>query len=406
VSGSVASAWPSGRPHVGILGGGQLARMLVLAGTPMGVRFGVFDSVADGVAGHVAPLTVGSFDDLGAIDRWVARGVDGSRPFDVVTYEFENVPVVAARHLESRGAVWPPAVALEESQDRVREKAMFNRLGIATAGFEPVHTREALLAAIARLGVPSLLKTRRLGYDGKGQTVIKNAADVERAWALLGPMAASAGGLVLEAFVPFERELSIVAARGRDGSVAFWPLTQNEHREGILRVSIAPAAGVSAELQAAAEGFARRVMEHLGYVGVLAIELFDLGATAAGGRLIANEMAPRVHNSGHWTIEGSQTSQFENHVRAVCGWPLGSTAMRWPGARAAMVNMIGSLPERGELLRLGAGVHWHDYGKQAKPGRKLGHVTVSGDDSLVRSALSAIREAIQTAELGHSTQTQ
>lgn len=394
---SASAAWQAAsldRPHVGILGGGQLARMLVLAGAPMGVRFGVYDSVADGVAGHVAPLTVGSFEDLAALDRWVARGVDGSRPFDVVTYEFENVPVVAALHLASRGAVWPPAVALEESQDRVREKTMFNRLGIATAGFAAVNTREELVAATQRLGLPAVLKTRRLGYDGKGQTVVKDAGDIDRAWGLIGPAVASAGGLVLEAFVPFERELSIVAARARDGAVAFWPLTQNEHREGILRVSIAPAADISAEVQAIAEGFARRVMEHLGYVGVLAIELFDLGAKAGAGRLIANEMAPRVHNSGHWTIEGSQTSQFENHVRAVCGWPLGQAAMRWPGARAAMVNLIGSLPERAARERLMAeGVHWHDYGKEPRPGRKVGHVTVAGEGAMIVERIRAIMDA-------------
>jgi 5-(carboxyamino)imidazole ribonucleotide synthase len=334
--------------------------MLALAGYPLGLRFRFLDPSAEASAGQLAEQMVGDYDDPAALERF-AEGLD------VVTYEFENVPVETARVLLERVAVHPPPAALEVAQDRLAEKSFFRDHGIPTALFLPVDTREELSKALRTLGTPAVLKTRRFGYDGKGQVVIGSGTDIEAAWVALGGRP-----LILEGFVQFDRELSVLAVRGRDGEMAFYPLVENHHREGILRLSIAPAPHVTEEMQATAEGYARRVMEALDYVGVLAIELFEVQ-----GELLANEMAPRVHNSGHWTIEGAETSQFENHMRAILGMPLGSTA---PRGHSAMLNIIGSLPDTVEVLRL-PNTHLHLYGKAPRPGRKIGHITLRADDA-------------------------
>ena len=317
---------------VGVIGGGQLGRMLALAGIPLGLSFRFLDPSPDAPAGEVGELLVGAYDDPALLDR-LAGGAAA------VTYEFENVPVQAARRV---GAV-PSATALEHAQDRLVEKRLFRRLGIPTARIDDeVET------------YPALLKSRALGYDGKGQRLVET-------WPGTVP------GHVLEERVPFDRELSLLAVRGTDGDTRFWPLVENVHEGGILRTSRAPAAGAP---QAEAEEYGRRLLDELGYVGVLALELFDVG-----GRLLANEFAPRVHNTGHWTIEGAETSQFENHLRAVLGVPLGPTASR----PSAMVNLIGSVPPLDELLRI-PGAHVHLYGKEPRAGRKLGHVTLVEPD--------------------------
>jgi 5-(carboxyamino)imidazole ribonucleotide synthase len=344
----------------GILGGGQLGRMIALAAYPLGVRCSVLDPAADPCAAQVCGHVRGEFDDFQALYQLV-------RESDAVTYEFENVPVESARWLAERVPVFPPPRALEVSQDRLSEKTFFQELGIPTPPFAAIDTREQFDAAVTEIGLPAVLKTRRFGYDGKGQAVLRSTADAERAWERLGGRP-----LILEGFVPFDRELSVIAVRGRDGAVVCYPLIENEHRDGILHRSLAPAARTGEELTERAQEFAIRVMTELGYVGVLTIEWFQ-----DGPRLLANEMAPRVHNSGHWTIEGARTSQFENHVRAVCGLPLGSAAaVGW----SAMFNFIGSVPPAPEVLRL-TNAHLHTYGKSDRPGRKVGHVTLRANSA-------------------------
>jgi 5-(carboxyamino)imidazole ribonucleotide synthase len=333
--------------------------MLAIAGYPLDIRCTTLDPARDSAASQVAPSIVGPYDDREAL----ARLAGGS---DVVTYEFENVPVDAARFLMELAPLFPPAEALEVAQDREREKALFDDVRLPTAPHEAVSTPGELRSAIERLGTPAVLKTRRLGYDGKGQAVIHDAVLAEDAWRTIGEVPS-----ILERLVRFDRELSILGVRGRDGSFAFYPLVENRHEDGILRMSIAPAPGMIDELQAKAESHARAVMDRLEYVGVMAIELFEVG-----GDLLGNEMAPRVHNSGHWTIEGAETSQFENHLRAVTGLPLGSTASR---GSSTMVNMIGTAPDVAALAAV-AGAHVHLYGKESRRGRKLGHVTIVGDE--------------------------
>jgi 5-(carboxyamino)imidazole ribonucleotide synthase len=353
---------------LGILGGGQLGRMLALAGYPLGLRFRFLDPSPDAPAGHLAELLAGPLDDPETLARFAAG-------LDAVTYEWESVPVEAARHLARRLPVAPSPRALETAQERLLEKTFFREQGIPTAEFAPVESRAELDAALRRLGVPAVLKTRRLGYDGKGQHLLRRPEDAGPAWEAVGGVP-----LLLERFVSFRREVSLVAARGRDGETAFYPLVENHHRDGILRLSLAPAPGLTPELQRQAEEHGRRALAALGYVGVLAIEFFE-----QDGRLIANEMAPRVHNSGHWTIEGAVTSQFENHLRAVAGLPLGSTALT---GHSAMLNLIGEAPEPARVLAVPE-AHLHLYGKSAAPGRKLGHVTVRADDPDRRDALAA-----------------
>ena len=367
---------------VGILGGGQLARMLALSGVPLGLRFQVLDPSADACAGHVAPLLVGGYGDRAALDDFAGR-------VDVATFDFENVPADAAQHLAASVDVLPNPAALAAVQDRLTEKTLFRKLGIPVPAFEDVVSREGLDAAIARVGAPCILKTRRLGYDGKGQFRIREASDADAAWQALGAQAQQVG-LILEAFVPFERELSVVAVRGRNGEFRTWPLTWNWHVDSVLSASLAPAPAVGPALAEAAFAHARRLAEELDYVGVFALELF-----CRGGELLANEMAPRVHNSGHWTIEGAQTSQFENHLRAVLGLPLGATDAI---GHACMLNWIGEMPDPAPVLRE-AGGHWHDYGKQARPGRKVGHATVRADTpEALAAALERIGQALSREE--------
>jgi 5-(carboxyamino)imidazole ribonucleotide synthase len=375
--------------------------MLALAGYPLGLRFRFFDPAPDSPAGQLAEHVVAEYDDWDALRRF-AQGVDA------ITYEFENVPVETARFLTQFAPVYPPPQALEAAQDRLNEKTLFRRLGIPTPPFAPVDSRGQLDAAVRDLGLPAVLKTRRLGYDGKGQHVLRAPESVDAAWQALG-----GASLILEGFVPFEREVSVLAVRSRTGESAFYPLVENHHRDGILRLSLAPStraplpagegrglenteahslspwerAGVRANLHATACDYASRVTQHLDYVGVLAIEFFQ-----HDGRLLANEMAPRVHNSGHWTIEGAETSQFENHLRAVLGWPLGSTASR---GCSAMLNLIGALPEAQAVLAL-PNAHLHLYGKAPRPGRKLGHITLRAEDP--ESLYNLVEQARPIAE--------
>ncbi|HZH42887.1 MAG TPA: 5-(carboxyamino)imidazole ribonucleotide synthase [Lysobacter sp.] len=348
---------------VGILGGGQLARMLALAGAPLGLRFRVLDQTAEACAGQFAPLIVGDYTDHDALAAFASQ-------VDVATFDFENVPAEAARWLAERVPVFPNPRALAVAQDRLEEKTLFRELRIPVPPFAAVDSFEGLQAAIARIGPPCILKTRRLGYDGKGQFRLRNADDAEAAWAALGAQAAKVG-LILEGFVAFERELSVVAVRGRDGEFRTWPLTENWHVDGILSASLAPAR-VDEALAQTAFAHARKVAEALDYVGVFALELF-----CRDGELLANEMAPRVHNSGHWTIEGSETSQFQNHLRAVLGLPLGDTRML---GHACMLNWVGELPAAAAVLAEPGG-HWHDYGKSARAGRKVGHATLRADSA-------------------------
>ncbi|MFM8303648.1 MAG: 5-(carboxyamino)imidazole ribonucleotide synthase [Actinomycetota bacterium] len=366
-------------PLVAVLGGGQLGRMLGLAAIPLGVRCRFLDPVAGAPAEAVGPLLVGG---LGDTDALLAVAADA----DAVTYEWEGVPAAGARMLAERVTVRPGWQALAVAQDRLDEKTLLRRLGVEVPEFAAVDDRDGLTAAVAAIGTPAILKTRQGGYDGKGQFVLRSAADTDAAFATLGGVP-----LILEAMVPFDRELSVIAARGPDGDVRCFPLVDNTHRDGILRVSRAPAPNLDPRTQTAGEAIAQRVLAELDYVGVLTIELFDVG-----GMLLANELAPRVHNSGHWTIEGAETSQFEQHLRAVLGWPLGSPAAR---GHAAMLNAIGNLPPRDAVLAV-PGARLHGYGKSPRPGRKVGHVTVVADhEEALETRLARLR-AVAPGTLG------
>ncbi len=338
---------------IGVVGGGQLGRMLALAGYPLGLDFLFLDRSPSAPAGQVAPLLCAEFTDFSRLAELGAR-------CGVVTFDWENVPVDALRALAEHCPVRPPIAALATAQDRASEKRLFERLRIPTTRWRSVDSRRELLRAVEAVGLPGVLKTRRLGYDGKGQALVRTHDDLEEAWVRLG-----AAPLLYEEHVPFDFEVSIIGARDRRGETAIYPLCRNTHAQGILRLTRAPCG--PARLQALAARHLRRALDHFRYAGVLTIEFF-----VRGGRLIANEMAPRVHNSGHWTIEGAVTSQFENHVRAIAGLPLGSPAAR---GHSAMINLIGTLPPRAQLLAH-PGVHFHDYGKEPRPGRKLGHCTL------------------------------
>jgi 5-(carboxyamino)imidazole ribonucleotide synthase len=339
---------------IGILGGGQLARMLALAGAPLGLRFLVVDSAADACAGQVAPLLRADWRDFDAL-------ADFARRIDVATFDFENVPAETAHWLTEHTRVSPNPSALAISQDRLAEKNLFREIGLDTPAFAAVDSRADLVEAVERIGCPAILKTRRLGYDGKGQFRLKSPSDVDAAWTALGGVPS-----ILEAFVAFERELSVIAVRSREGEFRTYPLTQNWHADGILSASLAPAPASEA-LAPAAYAYARRIAERLDYVGTFALELF-----VRDGQLLGNEIAPRVHNSGHWTIEGTPTSQFENHIRAVLGWPLGDTTALGVNA---MLNWVGELPAAVPVLAEPR-AHWHDYGKEPRVGRKVGHATL------------------------------
>lgn len=363
---------------IGILGGGQLGYMLALAGYPLGLHFRFLDPSPEAPVGRIAQRITADFQDRAALERF-ASGLEA------VTYEFENVPVDTARFLAERVPVFPPPAALEQAQDRVREKHLFQKLGISATEFAPIAKSDELDSAIKKIGLPAILKTCRMGYDGKGQWILRTKEDVALAKAELTPAHFAAhkeASLILERFVPFARELSILAVRSRSGETAFYPLIENHHRSGILRLSLAPAPRLSPALQQAAEVAARSILEHLEYVGVLCIEFFEVD-----GRLLANEMAPRVHNSGHWTIEGSVTSQFENHLRAILHLPLGSTTTH--GA-CAMLNLIGDIPESQEVLAVPE-AHLHLYGKEPRSGRKLGHLTLrAANFDALRQRLSSL----------------
>jgi 5-(carboxyamino)imidazole ribonucleotide synthase len=350
--------------------------MIALAAYPLGIESRLFDPAADSCGGQVAHLHIGRYDDSESLKRF-AEGLDA------ITYEFENVPVDAARLLAQQVPTYPSPLSLEVAQDRLIEKRFFREHGVATPDFAPVDSANDLRQFAEQAGLPLVLKTRRMGYDGKGQIVVRSAPEIEPACRELGGSA-----LIAEAFVPFEREVSILAVRARDGAVTFYPLVENQHREGILRISRAPAPDTNRQRQAQAEHYANGLLQALDYVGVLAIEFF-----VSDGRLLANEMAPRVHNSGHWTIEGAETSQFENHARAVAGLPLGSTA---PRGTSVMLNLIGTTPATDEILAIES-AHLHLYGKVPRAGRKLGHVTLRGDDfSTLEPQINALRSLIGT----------
>ncbi|HEY9213535.1 MAG TPA: 5-(carboxyamino)imidazole ribonucleotide synthase [Ancylobacter sp.] len=345
---------------IGILGGGQLARMIALAAAPLGLKTHIFAPEAGSPAFDVATAhTQAAYDDLDALDRFAAS-------VDVVTYEFENVPVATAEHLALLVPVHPGARALGITQDRLAEKGFIAGLGIEVAPFASVENEAELEHALAHIGRPAVLKTRRFGYDGKGQVMIREGDDAAAAFEAIGRHPA-----VLEGFVPFVREVSVVAARGEGGRFAAYEVTENEHRHHILHRSTVPA-DVTPAVTAVAHEMARRIGEALGYVGVFAVELFVVVEEGAQG-VVVNEIAPRVHNSGHWTLDGSETSQFEQHVRAVAGWPLGEVARR---GRVEMTNLIGDEANSWHELLDEPGAHLHLYGKaEARPGRKMGHVT-------------------------------
>jgi 5-(carboxyamino)imidazole ribonucleotide synthase len=350
---------------IGVLGAGQLGRMMALAGYPLAQQFLFLDREAGTPANQVGPSLVGEFTDPKLLDEMAAR-------CEVVTFDWENVPAAALERLASRTRIAPPALALATAQDRLLEKILFTKLGIPTNSCMAVDSLADLRKATTDIGLPGVLKTRRMGYDGKGQFVLRQPSDVDIAWQKLGKEP-----LLYEQFIAFDYEVSAIGVRGLGGEMAMYPLNRNLHRDGILRLTRAP--WKSPRLEAAARRHMYRVLKHFDYCGVLAIEFF-----VRRGRLIANEMAPRVHNSGHWTIEGAITSQFENHVRAVAGLPLGDTRAI---GHSAMINLIGALPPREALLRE-RGLHLHDYGKLPRPGRKLGHLTI-----VESTALAADRRA-------------
>jgi 5-(carboxyamino)imidazole ribonucleotide synthase len=337
--------------RIGIIGAGQLGQMLGFAARDLDVECRFVDPSAKPPAAACGKIIQSAFDDPVAL-------IALADTCDVITYEFENVPVAALQHIEGIAPVYPPAAALRHSQDRLDEKKLFDELAIPLTGYHTIDTRGDMDAAADKLGLPMVIKTRRLGYDGKGQFVVRNATDIDAAWDELGDQA-----LIAEQWVAFDYEVSCIGVRSVGGEVAIYPLSRNVHVDGILRTSRSPVDGD--ELAERAAAYVHRLLDHLDYVGVLALELFVIG-----DKLLANEFAPRVHNSGHWSIEGSETSQFENHLRAILDLPLGSTASK---GYSGMVNLIGEIPASALALEVG---QLHDYGKAPRPGRKLGHITV------------------------------
>jgi 5-(carboxyamino)imidazole ribonucleotide synthase len=354
----VSEAAPALKPEatIGILGGGQLGRMLALAAARLGFKCHVFSPNPDSPAFDVVHrVTCADYSDKAALDRFAAD-------VDVITYEFENVPAETATFLSARVPVLPDPKILATTQDRLAEKHFVAGLGIGTAPFADVAQPGELKTAIERIGRPAVLKTRRYGYDGKGHATIKNDSDPEVAWREVGGQPC-----ILEAFVPFAREVSVVAARAHDGSVECFDVTENEHRDHILKISRVPAA-LSEDGARQARHIAETIAKEFGYVGVLAVEMFVL----RDGGLLVNEIAPRVHNSGHWTIDGASISQFEQHIRAVAGWPLGKPIRH---GRVEMTNLIGHEVEDYRRFLAIPGTAVHLYGKAVRPGRKMGHVT-------------------------------
>ncbi len=359
---------------VGILGGGQLARMIALAGYPLGLDFIVLDPSEQAGATGLGEHLHGQYDDQALLAELAEKA-------DVVTYEFENVPAEVAQFLADHTLVYPGPNALAVSQDRLHEKNFFHQLHIPTAEYAALNNLEDLLTAMEHIGYPAILKSRRMGYDGKGQVVLKSPEQLAEAWEQMQGVPS-----IVEGFVPFQREVSIIAARSPSGEVIFYPISENNHDKGILRVS---ECCVDDALQQQAESCATRLLDALDYVGIIALELFDVD-----GQLLANEFAPRVHNSGHWTIEGAETSQFENHLRAILDLPLGSTKAR---GHAGMVNFIGGVPTTESVLAI-PNAHHHLYDKDLRKGRKVAHATVRADDkdSYTQSLKSLIELAQQT----------
>ena len=348
--------------RIGIIGAGQLGQMLGFAARNLGSQCRFIDPADNPPAAVCGDVMQRPFDDANALATLAAE-------CDVITYEFENVPVEALRLIDDKVPVYPPVAALRHAQDRLNEKRLFASLDIPLPGYLAIDTRSEMAVAAAKLNLPMVIKTRRLGYDGKGQFVVREQRDLDAAWKLLGDQP-----LIAEQWVPFDFEVSCIGVRNVAGEVAIYPLSHNVHIDGMLRTSKSPLAAPA--LVEKASGYMRRLLEHLDYVGVLALELF-----VQGNALLANEFAPRVHNSGHWTIEGSRTSQFENHLRAIMNMPLGSTASR---GHAGMVNLIGEIPAAVRALEIG---QLHDYGKTPRHGRKLGHITVIEDHADARDAL-------------------
>jgi len=347
--------------RIGIIGAGQLGQMLGQAGKSLGLEFEFIDPSPDPPAATVGVVHRHAFDDVNALRQLAAAT-------DVVTYEFENVPVGAIESISSDSRVYPRPAALRFAQDRLREKGLFESLNIPVAPYRAVDSAQDLRMAAAEIGLPLVLKTRRLGYDGKGQIIVRESADFATAVATLG-----GNDLIAEQLVSFDREVSAIGVRNIRGDIAMYPLIENQHRDGILDCSRAPLAMPA--LAEVAERHLGRMLSHLDYVGVLTIEFFDIG-----GELLANEYAPRVHNSGHWTIEGASTSQFENHLRAILDLPLGDVS---PIGHSAMLNLIGCMPPN--TLELDPATAWlHDYGKSPREGRKLGHITVVADNPAKR----------------------
>lgn len=367
--------------RIGIIGGGQLGQMLGFAARELGHECRFLDPADDPPAGKAGPIVQAAFDDVAALARLAMDS-------DVLTFEFENVPVTALQEVAGRVPVYPPLDALRQAQDRLAEKTLFESLGIGVPAYRRVDSAEDLDGAADAIGLPLVLKTRRMGYDGKGQFVVASRDDLATAWQALG-----GEPLIAEQWIDFDYEVSAIGARGTGGDIATYCLTRNEHADGILRVSTAPVE--NPQLTAIGVDYISRLLEDLDYVGVLALEMFVLGDT-----LLANEFAPRVHNSGHWTIEGARTSQFSNHIRAITGQLPGPTEVL---GYAGMLNLIGEIPHTARWQGIG---QLHDYGKAPRPGRKLGHITVVAPTAAERDAmLAAISRSVTGVRGGGGTTT-
>lgn len=390
---TTANAYPANQTirTIGILGGGQLGMMLAEAALPLGYRCVFLED-----APHCPASLYGQVFTSEQLDDFVAAA-------DVFTLEFENTPaktVAWLKQLSDEGTkqgMYPPPQALEVAQDRLSEKSLFNELGIQTVPFKSVSSEQELQAAAQELGLPLVLKTSRGGYDGKGQFVLKTEADINEAWQALGEAVTGKGNLtptpaplIAEGFINFSREVSIIATRAQDGSMRTYDLVENHHHNGILAKSQAPAVGTS-HLLPAAKSAIETLMSHLDYVGTMALELFVSKDAAGKDTILANEIAPRVHNSGHWSIEGAVTSQFENHIRAVVGLPLGDTDNVYP---SMMINVLGQYPNIEEVLKID-GAHYHTYHKEERDDRKIAHVTLMPNDvAALEQALAALVRAL------------